>query len=220
MAHSGPSPCVVVTGASGRLGRLVIAALQDNPLLARCEWLAAYHRCALRPTGISPRWVQFSLTEPERLAEALPRSRPLFVLHFACSMSADFNTVFRVDCTGTKRLVKVVESAAADQPVGFVFASSTAATDMGCNYGIGKVYIERHLRASTCARFRPLAVRIPVVERVRCSGDFDIAAKEFGGAFLRTIDFNGTLGALLSECAPTYDGGAVSLAAVGSRGDA
>lgn len=62
--------------------------------------------------------------------------------------------MFRLDCRGTERLADVLHDIAGDEAVGFVFASSIAATDTRCNYGIGKAYLEERLRARTSARCR------------------------------------------------------------------
>jgi hypothetical protein len=190
-----------------------MTALRESSARAGCELIATHHRSPPDRVRSSESWLPFSLEAPERLVGALPRLHPMLVLHLACSTSADFNTVFRLDCRGTERLIGALDEVAGDRPVGFVFASSIAATDTRCNYGIGKAYVEETLRSRASPRFRPLSVRIPVVEAVQSSGNFDISAERFPAAFFAAIDLAGAIDALLSGRELPYDGGVVPLTA-------
>jgi nucleoside-diphosphate-sugar epimerase len=189
---------VLITGATGNLGRSVLSELVTRPR-PDVQLFATYHR---QPTltcfvESAVKWLQYDLRGPPVFLAALPSTVPLLTLHFACSCTRSMNTAFPVDCLGTFRLIDGIKSRAPCATNMFIFASSIAAEWATDDYGVAKRYIEDELFARAQGRFRAISVRVPVVQNDNRSV-YDIPIIEFGTRFLSCIEFDTICLALLS----------------------
>jgi len=128
-APDGHLPVLVITGASGFLGRRLVAALRDR------------HRIlglARRPpasVGIAPHenvaWVQADIGDRESLAEAFAAIRevpgPKLVIHLAAHYDFTGELHPEYEHTNMRGLRNVLEECRRLRPLRFVFASSVAA---------------------------------------------------------------------------------------------
>src|SRR5579864_7239558 len=84
--HPGPVPPVLVTGGAGYIGSHTVLAMLDAGFdVVVYDNLSAGHRSAL-PGGVE--LIQADLADPGALADALKRTNPSAVVHFAGSIEA------------------------------------------------------------------------------------------------------------------------------------
>jgi nucleoside-diphosphate-sugar epimerase len=201
--------CVLLTGATGRLGKLLLPDLIQR-CIGGADLYAAWHRRAPENAvlGRVPQWLRFDLARSDAVVNLLPAGRPLVVLHFACSMSNVMRTVLRTDCFGTDCFITALKNRIAT-PVWFVHASSIDAERNDLNYGLGKSYVENCLFAASGLRFTVCVVRMPAIE----GPGFDrwhVDARDFARLFLQRIGFENALaviengGAVQATSEPIY----------------
>ena len=186
-------PAILLTGASGRLGQLLLPALVERAPAGAAVFATWRHRApATQPFGARVAWMRFDLAHPTAILNLLDPALPLAVLHFASTISNEMGPVLRLDCYGTETLVKALK--ARSGPAWFVFASSIDA-ELGHPYGIGKAYLESSLAAAADERFRPLSVRIPAIEAEHLER-WHLAAGDFPSRFLDVIRYESAIESL------------------------
>jgi nucleoside-diphosphate-sugar epimerase len=106
MQDNAQTPIVFITGASGFLGRYVVAeALRRGyrvRAIAREKTLSWYEHPALE-------WVNLDLRQPEGIAEALGGINA--VIHLAAAKAGDYQTQFATTVTATENLLKAMVEA-------------------------------------------------------------------------------------------------------------
>jgi nucleoside-diphosphate-sugar epimerase len=188
-------PCVLLTGATGRLGKLLLPQLVQG-WSGGTDLYAAWHRRAPEDASVGHRlkWLRFDLERADAVINLLPTDKPLAVLHLACSMSNVMRTVLRTDCFGTTRFLAALKERMS-APVWFVHASSIDAERNDLNYGLGKSYVENSLVSAASPRFTPCIVRLPAVEGPGFER-WHVDAGNFPGMFLERIKFEESISAL------------------------
>jgi nucleoside-diphosphate-sugar epimerase len=156
-------PIVLVTGATGRLGKIVFDhLLQDG---TNGEVFGTWH--TKRPSGFGvdgAQWMRFELQRPEPLVSKLGGRRHAVVVHMACTMSNDMNICFPHDCLGAMRLAHALRNSTGKILV--IYTSSVSAKDANTDYGLAKQFVERSL-----CDLRRFGVHVQVIRLPRMKVD-------------------------------------------------
>jgi GDP-4-dehydro-6-deoxy-D-mannose reductase len=91
---------VLVTGATGALGRAVIAHLKSE---SHCRVVAISRHCDAEDG------FQFDIRDREQLADAIKRTRPDLVIHLAATFTNDFDEAYAVNVEASRCLLEIVQ---------------------------------------------------------------------------------------------------------------
>ena len=183
---------VLITGASGYLGTLLIRDLKDLP--SEVNLILTYYRHRISYQHLNSIVVQFDLNSPTSILSHLDPNSPLLVIHLACSVSNDIGKAYRIDYLGTEKLIASINSVMLNNTY-FIFASSEAVLKPD-NYGLVKEMVEKLLESNCSSGFYSKSIRIPFI-RDRDSGEYyDILGEDFADLFSNAIQINLVLEAL------------------------
>lgn len=91
---------VLVTGATGALGRAVIARLRKN---------RNYRVVATSRRGDDVNYLQLGVSSPDQLAALITRIRPDLILHLAATFTHDFGDAYAVNVEATRQFFEVIQ---------------------------------------------------------------------------------------------------------------
>lgn len=91
---------VLVTGATGALGRAVIAHLKDE---GHCRVVAISRHCDIEDG------FKLDIRDRDQLAVAIERSRPDLVIHLAATFTNDFDEAYAVNVEASRCLLDIVQ---------------------------------------------------------------------------------------------------------------